>query len=290
MFYTIKDKDNYVSIEDKGAQLKSIFIDGKEYLWQGDEKNWPRRAPNLFPICGRLLKDSYVLSSKEYQMSRHGFLRDEVLEVESKDENSITFLLKDNERTLLKYPYKFEVRIKYTLVNTKLKYEITVLNTDDKDIYFSVGTHAGISLNQMEGYSESDYTLKLNKDENPTNLVLSENGLLTGEKKELKLSNGEIALDSKVLSATLALSLDKSKSISLINNRTNKEVKFNFSKDYSLVLWSNEGKMEFICIEPWAGLPDKEGERIDFTEKEGNIRLKKGKEFKYKIEIEVLDN
>lgn len=290
MFYTIKDKDNFVTIEDKGAQLKNIFIDGTEYLWQGDEENWPRRAPNLFPICGRLLNDSFFIGDTEYKMSRHGFLRDEVMEVKQEKENAISFILKDNERTLAKYPYKFETRVEYELVDSKLIYKIKVINADDKDIYFSVGTHTGISLNQMEGYSVDDYVLKLGENENPTNLVLTKNGLLSGEKETLKLTNGEVPLDTKVLSETLALSLEKSESISLINKKTKKEIKFSFDPSYSLVLWSNQGKMEFICIEPWAGLPDMDFEPVEFTKKAGNIKLEKGGAFNYKIEIQLINN
>ena len=43
-----------VEVSDLGAELQSIKDDeGKEYLWQGDDRYWGRRSPILFPIvCG----------------------------------------------------------------------------------------------------------------------------------------------------------------------------------------------------------------------------------------------
>ena len=39
MIYTIKNDKIEVSVEDLGAQMRSIKdAEGKEYLWQGDEK------------------------------------------------------------------------------------------------------------------------------------------------------------------------------------------------------------------------------------------------------------
>ena len=50
----LKNEKLTVVISSHGAELQSIKNEeGREYLWQGDEKYWPRRSPLLFPIvCG----------------------------------------------------------------------------------------------------------------------------------------------------------------------------------------------------------------------------------------------
>ena len=56
MIYTIENEYLSVSVEDIGAQLKSIYHKKSEteFLWQGDPKYWKGRAYNLFPIVCRL--------------------------------------------------------------------------------------------------------------------------------------------------------------------------------------------------------------------------------------------
>ena len=51
MLYEIKNDKLSISADTFGAELHSIKLDGKEYLWQcGDA--WKRYAPILFPfIC-----------------------------------------------------------------------------------------------------------------------------------------------------------------------------------------------------------------------------------------------
>ena len=38
------------TIDSMGAQMMSLKLGDAEYLWQGDERWWPRRSPVLFPI------------------------------------------------------------------------------------------------------------------------------------------------------------------------------------------------------------------------------------------------
>ena len=55
-----------------GAELKSIKLDGKEKLHQG-ESHWKRQAPILFPIVGQL-KDgkTNILYGTTRICKRHG--------------------------------------------------------------------------------------------------------------------------------------------------------------------------------------------------------------------------
>ena len=76
--YSIENEILKVSVEDKGAQLKSILYKNGEVetLWQGDAKYWKGRAYNLFPIVGRLVDNKYIYDGKVYEMERGTALRE----------------------------------------------------------------------------------------------------------------------------------------------------------------------------------------------------------------------
>lgn len=78
MICTIENENLEVRINSLGAELWSIVDknDGTEYLWQGDKELWARRAPNLFPHCGRLKNNKYTYENKTYKSEIHGFVKE----------------------------------------------------------------------------------------------------------------------------------------------------------------------------------------------------------------------
>jgi galactose mutarotase-like enzyme len=66
-----------IRIKEKGAELYSLQTpDGLEYLWQAEPSVWPRHAPVLFPIVGRLKNNTYSHGQEPYSLPQHGFARD----------------------------------------------------------------------------------------------------------------------------------------------------------------------------------------------------------------------
>ena len=64
----ISNKRLSVIINEKGAELQSIQLDGLEYLWQADPKYWAKYSPVLFPIIGELKDGKYFYDNKEYKL------------------------------------------------------------------------------------------------------------------------------------------------------------------------------------------------------------------------------
>ena len=96
----IKNDFLTVEIETMGAQIKSVKNNSNlNLLWSGDEYIWKDRAPVLFPICGKLKDDKYIINSKEYTLSAHGYACSKEFEIESSDNTSVTFLHKSDEKT-----------------------------------------------------------------------------------------------------------------------------------------------------------------------------------------------
>ena len=81
MNYEIKNEYIKAKIKSFGAELNSLqkIDDSLEYIWQGDKEFWARHSPILFPIVGRLKNDSYFYKNQKYNMSQHGFARDNII-------------------------------------------------------------------------------------------------------------------------------------------------------------------------------------------------------------------
>lgn len=159
MDYTIENNMIKVVISDQGAEIQSVksVHTGEEFMWQADPKVWGRHAPVLFPIVGRLKNDEYTYKGKTYHLGQHGFARDSKFEVENHTQESITFLLKDNEETHKVYPFKFEFRVNYNLMNNLLEENFSVLNKSDDTMIFGVGGHPGFNLPIKDDEKKEDY-------------------------------------------------------------------------------------------------------------------------------------
>ena len=78
MRYTVENEFLRVEVDSLGAELASVVdkASGAQMLWQGDPAVWPRRAPILFPYCGKLVNGSFTVEGKTYAGGQHGFARD----------------------------------------------------------------------------------------------------------------------------------------------------------------------------------------------------------------------
>src|ERR1700709_2762131 len=64
------------SVSAHGAELHHLRdATGRDILWSA-EPIWPRHAPVLFPIVGRLKDDTLIHDGRSYRMTQHGFARD----------------------------------------------------------------------------------------------------------------------------------------------------------------------------------------------------------------------
>ena len=138
---TLDNLKLHASFTTAGAELASIFSKEKqqEFLWQGNKEWWPRRAPVLFPIVGKLNQNSFRYNGEIYSLPQHGFARDNEFTVEKQSESATTFLLSSTEVLLTKFPFDFQLRITYTLIDSTLETQYEVRNPGSKSMYFSIG-------------------------------------------------------------------------------------------------------------------------------------------------------
>ena len=235
--------------------------------------------PVLFPIIGTLKHDSYIYRGNSYTMGRHGFAREMNFAVQNKQQESIQFILKDNDYTRTLYPFSFEFTIIYSLQGRNLKVGYKVLNPGQDKMYFSVGGHPAFRLPLVQNTKYEDYRLEFNEEETKPRWPISKEGLI--EKMPVPLLEQTDVLPlSKDLFAkdALVLKFPTSSMVSLRSDKTLHGLDFNFDGFPYLGLWAAPNA-DFLCIEPWCGIADPVDSDQQLTHKEGIISLSPAEEF-----------
>jgi galactose mutarotase-like enzyme len=272
-----------IQIKTLGAELCSLKSNSnKEYIWEGNPDFWGKHSPVLFPIVGTLKNNTFHHEGRNYQLSRHGFARDMDFDLVEKTESTATFLVQSNADTLEKYPFEFELQIKYSLVKTTLEIQYSVINKSNSRIPFSIGAHPAFAL---PGNFEN-YALAFEEVE-PLEYNLLENDLVSSQTEIIKSNNNTIPLSYELFQRD-ALIFKHLQSNSLTIIKEEKPIlKVHFEDFPSLGIWTKVGA-PFICIEPWFGYSDTTESNGNLFEKEGVIVLEADATFEAKFSIEIL--
>ncbi len=292
MIYTLENDLLKVQINSMGAELWSIYDkrNGTEHIWQGDPAIWNRRAPNLFPFCGRLKNNQYIMGGKVYKATLHGFSRDYEHKPVQRNETSVTFRLEDNAETLEKYPFDFKLDVRYELTWDKLLCGFEVLNTGSCLMPFSIGYHTGYMCPFDKEHPITDYSLVFEKKEVAEEIMCDENGLLSGDKRLYLDGQDTIPLHDGLFPSSFALSGLKSEYVSIVENTTGRGVRVHIKDFPYVVFWSVPDQVRFVCIEPWYGLPDEAHTEGFFDQKPGILKIKPGESFNCAQIIEIMND
>ena len=241
-------------ISEMGAEIKRIVKNGTEYMWDSDPKFWAQSAPIMFPICGGLKGGKYTIDGKEYQLSKHGFAKLNRFDVENATDESAVLVLHDNEETRKAYPFGFEFKVTFRLVDTALEVTYSAINKGDKTMYCSFGAHEAYATPEgIEAYDvifpekETLYAYALNGD-----LLTDYTKLIIEDSCVLPLKEEYFYLDALVFRGL------KSRSAILRNRENGREVKVEFPGFDYFLLW-HKYTAPYICIEPWTSVPSYDG-------------------------------
>ncbi len=254
-------------VNTKGAELNSIYKDGMEFLWSGNPDIWGEQAPLLFPVCGGLKDDKYIFEGKEYFLSKHGYAKASDFIIEKAEDNTVTFLLCSNEKHKKQFPFDYELRVIYTLIENAIEVGYSIKNVGHGDMYFSIGCHEGYAcFNGIEEYSlvfdeEEDFTYNI-LDGN----LLEHNTCSVGRGRELRLK-----YDFFIIDAHTFLNL-KSRGVKLLHRPSGKSLRVEYEGFDYLAVWTKPDA-DYICIEPWCGIPDFVDSDFDITHKRGIVKL-----------------
>jgi len=261
----------------KGAELISAKYNGIEKIHDG-EKFWNRHSPILFPIVGKLKNGKTNINGKVYEMGQHGFARD--MEFDEIEENS--YVLKSNEETFKKFPFKFELYVSYEINKNKLTTKYKVINKDDNMMYFGLGGHPAFNCE----YASGKYRLEFDDIEENLEIYQLEDGLVKENPEKLSkfVRENRIFLDKKTFeNDAIIMKNIKSRKVYL-KTETKTILSFEFKNFPYLAIWSKKDA-PFICIEPWFNTADKVNSNGIFEEKEDLIELKPNQKFEAEYSV-----
>jgi galactose mutarotase-like enzyme len=244
-YYKLMDlhTNSYVVVyPERGGIILQYNINGEDLLFLNEktvknpEENIRGGIPILFPICGQLKNDEYILNEKTYKMKNHGCARNypwEVLGTDSENGASIILRLVSNEETKEIYPFDFGLTFEYKLVDGKLTINQTYLNKSNTTMLMYSGFHPYFNITNKE------LNFEVNADE-----------YLDYQDQQIKLLEGNTIDFSSRNEAVLLLDV---KDNHIVFPLGDKKVKLEFGDEFKhIALWSQVGE-SFICIEPWMG-------------------------------------
>jgi len=285
--HTLRSDALTVQISEHGAEMQSIRTRrGLELLWQGDPAFWARRAPNLFPIVGRLKNDTLRHQGQSYNLPQHGFARDLAFQCESTSDRHCTMLLKDNEQTRKSYPFAFELRLTHELKGSALEITYAVKNPDSKDLFCSVGTHPGFAWPLVPDLEKQQHKIIFEKNE-PAPIKRLKGGLIQPEPHRSPIQGRELPL-SEELFIQEAFFMDQMQSRSLTYMAPGApSIRIDYPDFPHMGIWSKLGA-PFLCIEPWQGHHSPEGFDGELRDKPGIVRISPYQEkvWRYTIVVE----
>jgi galactose mutarotase-like enzyme len=277
-----------VTITTKGAELQSIYNKqtGLDYMWDAGVE-WPKKSPVLFPIVGGLKNNNYEHNDKQYQLSRHGFAREMVFEVESQTENSATYFIQSSEETLIIYPFKFKFSVVYTVLNNQLTVTYIAENKGEDTLYFSVGAHPAFKVPLVSGDSYNDYYLQFNQLETTGIYPLSSEGLIELEPLPMLDITNQLPLSKQLFyNDALVFKALQSTAISILNKNNKNGLKLSYHGFPYMGIWAAKNA-DFVCIEPWCGIADSVATSGKLAEKEGINAIDKTEIFERSWVVEL---
>lgn len=277
--HTIENAYLSVTVKADGAELCSLRdARGTEMLWQA-HPIWPRHAPLLFPIVGRLKDDRLLHQGKSYHLTQHGFARDRRFAWLTRSATLCRLVLHDDPETRALYPFAFRLEVAYALDDNSLEQSLTVVNTGREVLPASIGAHPAFVWPLAEGAAKADHVLDFAEPE-PAPVRRLQDGLLGPDPVPTPIEGRTLRLDPSLFAAD-AIILDQPASRSVRFTAPGAEaIEVSWDGFPQLGIWSRmtgEGECaDFLCIEPWHGMASPEGFDGEFRDKPGLMLIPPG--------------
>jgi galactose mutarotase-like enzyme len=261
-------------IKADGAELCSLRdAAGHEMLWQALPA-WPRHAPVLFPIVGRLAGDTLRHRGHSYRMTQHGFARDRRFAWSERTPTTCRLVLADDAETRAHYPFAFRFEVAYAVAGATLSVTFAVVNTGTEMLPASMGAHPAFRWPLADGIAKTAHVLTFS-DREPAPVRRLRGGLLLADPVPTPIAGTTLQLDEALFAAD-ALILDQLASRSVRFSAPGAPgLDVSWDGFGELGLWSKPGA-DFLCIEPWCGYASPEGFDGEFMEKPGLLLIPPG--------------
>lgn len=270
MLYTIENNHLICTIESTGAEIRSLInkATGEEYIWQIDNTVWGSSSPVLFPAIGKIKENKVVFDGKDYAMTKHGIVRNnDQLLFQKKSQSECAFSLTSSEETLKQYPFQFSFTANFQLVENRLIMKYIIENKDSLPMPFACGGHTAYACPVTKDTKLTDYVVEFPTKQTLLANTLGASGLLSHQLREIESEDGILVLSEALFNQdALIFSSINWDWVRLRKKDKAKGILVRFKGYPNLALWSKPGA-DYLCIEPWLGLPDHEEESLDLTQK-----------------------
>jgi galactose mutarotase-like enzyme len=284
--YTISNGSISADIKAEGAELCSL-IDAREHqlIWQAGPA-WPRHAPVLFPVVGKLKDDVLHWRGKTYPMKQHGFARDLRFSWSQTLPHACRLSLRDSAVTHAQYPFAFALDVSFTLQAKQLVVVFEVTNTNDQPMPASIGAHPAFNWPLVAGVDKASHTITFAETETAPVRRVTE-GLVRPQVYPTPVKGKTLAL-SEALFAEDAVIFEKLTSRSLRYAAAGHAgIEFSWEGFRELGVWSKAGGAPFVCLEPWYGFASPVDFDGEFSAKPGLMHLAPGEKRSFIHRIKV---
>ena len=270
-----------------GAELQSLRLGDHDVLWAAGPL-WPRHAPLLFPIVGRLRDDALRHRGQTYPMPRHGFARDRDFAWIERSDTVCALELRDDADSRACYPFPFSLCVTWTLTGLSLRMDLSLHNPGPDLLPASLGLHPAFRWPLAPGLSKTAHRLIFEADEFGPLRRLTSEGLLDPAPRPSPVQGRVLPL-SESLFAEDALVFGQPRSRALrFEAEGGPALDLRWEGFPHLGLWSKpEPGPAFLCIEPWEGHADPQGWIGEFSEKPGSFVLAPGATRQWALTMEV---
>ena len=230
--------DSIRIVPERGGLITSWICNGREilYLDQVRFKN-PLKSvrggiPVLFPICGDLPNNKFIIDKNEYSLKQHGFARDASWQLYViEDQSGVLMRLNETQSTLNSYPFEFTLEMEIRLKINSLEILAKIINNSNKLMPFSFGLHPYFYI----------------KDLNHVRI----DGLTKECINQKKMKKSETSVELKQLSNGIDLIAGPTNSTVLLDliDQVSLEMKSEEPFDLSVV-WTDPPR-QMVCLEPW---------------------------------------
>ena len=253
------------SVKADGAELCQLRdAAGVDYLWPASPP-WPRHAPVLFPIVGRLRDDTLTHHGQTYRMTQHGFARDRRFTWIERSSTGCRLVLSDDSQTRAMYPFGFRFELAYTVRGATLETRFTIVNTGEEVLPASMGAHPAFRWPLIAGMPKDAYALTFEANETAPLGVLDK-GLLSNTVRPSPVHQRRLGLTEALFDQDALIFLQPASRSVRFASATGPALTVSWQGFDQLGVWSRPDG-DFLCIEPWLGVASPERFAGEFRQK-----------------------
>ncbi|MEO5770444.1 MAG: aldose 1-epimerase family protein [Burkholderiaceae bacterium] len=266
------------SIDPLGAELRSLRTDaGHEIMWPGSAPWWERTSPILFPVIGRLRDGRVAHRGRWLVMPPHGFAMHQPFECTDRQADACAWQLVASDLTRAMYPFEFALRVGYRLHGRALTIQVAVENHGPGPMPFSLGLHPGFRW-PIRAPTRDGHHLEFEAHEPAPTRRRTASQLLGPPVAALPMRERRLALND-ALFAQGSHVLDTARSHWVrMSDHQGPLWQLDWTGLDQLALWTQPGA-PFICVEPWAGRSEADGEDADLEHRAASVQLEGGQTF-----------